>query len=252
MRSDRLPEELLELGRALRLPAVDEDVVARRVVTRLATPDDDVLAPRAPRRRWRPTLAAVAAVLIMLVLTPPVRATVTDWFGVIVRPGPSAESASVPPAESASVPPAKSGPAPTTESELTLEAATELVAFSPTLPAVLGRPDGVEVSADRRVLSLTWTEPGGVLRLDQFDGHLGPAFVKHADAVEVDLDGNPAIWFNGPHHLTTIDSAGREHTDATRSAGPTLIWQRDGITLRLEGAELERAVEIARSIRGTR
>jgi hypothetical protein len=243
MRSDRLPDELLDLGRALRLPAVDEDVVTQHVVARLATSDADVLVPRTPRRRWRPALAAVAAVVIMLALTPPVRAAVTDWFGVIVRPGPSAESGSVPSVEGGPVPPA--------ESELTLEAATELVAFDPTLPAALGRPDGVEVSADLRVLSLTWTEPGGVLRLDQFEGHLGPAFAKHAEVVEVDLDGRTAIWFSGPHYLTTVDASGREHTEADRSAGPTLIWQPDQVTFRLEGAEWDRAVEIARSVGGT-
>ena len=38
------------------------------------------------------------------------------------------------------------------------------------VPEALGEPDGVEVSADRRMVSMSWTtDEAGVLRLDQFD-----------------------------------------------------------------------------------
>ena len=45
-------------------------------------------------------------------------------------------------------------------------------------------PDGVGVSADRRVVSLTWGAGADTIRLDQFDGTLDPAFWKSSPVAE--------------------------------------------------------------------
>lgn len=236
MSADWLSEELHALGRTLDFPPVDADALASRVVAGL----DEPVRNRQPARRprWRQAVVAGAvAVLIALGLTPAVRAGVTDWFGVVVRSGPPAESEPVPSAESA----------------LTLEAAAETVGFGPIVPPSLGPPGGVEVSHDERVLSLSWPEPDGTVRLDQFEGRFAPFFVKRSAAAAeiVDVHGRPGLWFDGPHHLSGMDRHGREIIATARSAGPTLLWRVDGITLRLEGADRGRALEIARDAAGT-
>ncbi|MFW6090406.1 MAG: hypothetical protein ACODAF_00940 [Actinomycetota bacterium] len=233
MSADQLGEELRTLGRTLEIPTVDADALANRVVAQL-----DEAVPRstpARRRRLRAALVAAAvAVLLALALTPPVRAAVSEWFGVLVRQGPPAESQPVPGAESA----------------LTLEAAAEIVGFAPVEAPMLGEPDGVEVSSDGRVLSMSWSEPEGTVRLEQFEGRLEPFFVKHADAGAeiVRVGGGSAVWFDRPHHITALDEDGRERVATSRTAGPTLLWQVGDVTLRLEGADRERSIDVAEAV----
>jgi len=63
--------------------------------------------------------------------------------------------------------------------------------------------------------------------------------------------GREALWVDGPHHIVGIDGDGRELTATARAAGPTLIFRANDLTLRLEGADRERAIDIARSVAGT-
>jgi len=149
--------------------------------------------------RRRRALVVAMVILLALLGVPPVRAAVADWFGfagVSVRldptPGPTVASSP-----------------PTVGGTTALAEARALVAFEPVLPAALGPPQGVEVSADRRILSMSWTDKEvGAVRLDQFDGRLDYAF-----------------------------------------AGHTLIWEHGQTALRLEGdLTLARAVEIAGSV----
>lgn len=236
MSADQLSEELRALGRKLDIPTIDADALANRVLAQL---DEPVPRPTPGRKhRWRAAMVAAAvAVLIALALTPPVRAAVIEWFGVIVRPGA----------------PAESQPVPGAESRLTLDAAAEVVGFDPVEAPTLGEPDGVDVSSDGRVLSLSWSGPDGTVRLDQFEGQLAPFFVKRAaGAAEiVDVDGRTALWFDGPHRITVLDEDGRELITTSRTAGPTLLWQVGAVTLRLEGADRERAIDIAEAVDGT-
>ena len=103
-------------------------------------------------RRRRQVVAAVVAVLLTLVAVPPVRATVADWFGFAgVRvelgdePGPSEAR-----------PVGGAGPAGR-RGGVSVDQAREQVGFELVVPAALGPPDGVEVSADNRVVSMSWT-----------------------------------------------------------------------------------------------
>jgi hypothetical protein len=105
---------------------------------------------------------------------------------------------------------------------------------------------------DRRVVSFAYHAAGA--RLDQFDGTLDPAFAKtlpdQASLRWVQVDGATALWLHGPHELTYVDRAGQRHTESTRTAGDTLVWQRGDVTLRLEGPfTVERAIVIAQSVR---
>ncbi|SEF18276.1 hypothetical protein [Jiangella alba] len=190
-------------------------------------------------------LAVVAvAVLVALGLTAPVRAAVGEWLGigaVAVRPGPSQPSASAP------------QPAP---AGLSLDAAAERTGLTPVVPPVLGAPDGVEVSADDRVLSLSWGSGPGTVRLDQVADPLSPVYLKTAvlgsTATTLTVAGRDAWWFGVPHDLVLLAPDGRERTESARVAGPTLVWVDDGVTFRLEGAgDRGRAVEIAASALGT-
>lgn len=223
------------------LPTEPPPELAGAVLARIA----DEPPPRVSwlRRRWRAIVALLAGLLVVALLAPPVRATVAEWFGfagVVVRPDPSP-------------PPTSAPPPPRAGDRVTLEEARRLVAFTPLIPAALGTPDAVEVSDDRRVLSMTWHRgAGGTIRLDQFDGELAPLFAKsiHGEAEFVTVAGRDALWFPRPHHVVVLEPDGRERRTEARLAGKTLIWQYGNVTLRLEG-ELtrDRAIAIAASAR---
>jgi hypothetical protein len=212
---------------------------------------DAVLARvgRAPVRRWwlvrrrRALVAAVAAVLVGLAAAPPVRAAVSDWFGfgaIKVERGGSGGS-----------PGSTSAPPPAPVSGSTVAEARRLVAFPVLVPAELGRPDGVSVSADRLVVSMSWDGPDGPVRLDQLGGRLDYSLVKTARDVEfVSVRGEEAVWFPTPHDLVWLAPDGTRRTSTSRLAGPTLVWESGGSTLRLEGdLTLLRAQTIAVSAR---
>ncbi|MFD0145761.1 MULTISPECIES: hypothetical protein [unclassified Streptomyces] len=251
---DGLPDELRELGRRLKVPDVDGESMAERVLAQL-------LAERVPtpvrqsrfaslRRRWKALLAALSGILVVLVLTPPVRATVTDWFGfggVEVRYDPGAR-----PAPGAAVPGCPS-PVP-------LEEAGRRAGFEPLVPGALGAPDAVSVTGSaergRAVISLCWRGAGGrTVRLDEFSARLEAGFAKQVRTHPqwVDLpDGAEGYWFAEPHLLRfpMTDASGRTWSHSIRTAGPTLLWTRNAgaLTLRLEGEpSLERARAVAES-----
>ena len=247
---DALAAELVTLGRALPRPEPAARLV-RGVTARLAdagppkasTPLDRLRVRVADTfvRRRRQAVVVVTAVLLALLAAPPVRAAVADWFGfagVIVRdddPSPSG-SASPPPSVAATT---------------TLSGAKALVAFDPVVPAALGPPDGVEVSADRRVLSMSWTGGAdGPVRVDQFDARLDYTVAKTSPDVRfTEVDGASALWFEKPHEVVLLNADGTRRFETARLAGHTLVWERGGTTVRLEAAvSLARAIEIARSV----
>lgn len=228
---DLLVADLVTLGRTVRTPEPDPRLVDV-VLTRLA----DGPTPRPVARRR--VLVAAAFVLLALLATPPVRAAVADWFGfggVVVRHDPSP-------------PPSTAPPPPTVGTTRSVAQAVALVGFPVALPVELGPPDGVEVSGDRRVLSCSWTGgPDGVLRLDQVDGRLDYTFAKSAAGVEfTEVGGDVALWFEVPHAVVVLEPGGGRRTETARLAGHTLVWERAGTTLRLEGdLTLTRALTIA-------
>ncbi|MEU3946133.1 hypothetical protein [Streptomyces sp. NPDC029526] len=225
------------------------------------------------RLRWRSLVAALCGLLTVCVLTPPVRATVSDWFvfgGVEVRRDPSAE-----PSPGPGVP--GCGP------PVPLGRAARQAGFRPLVPAALGTPDAVAVDGlpgGRSLVSLCWREGGHTIRLDEFPARLDPMFAKlvreqpewltpggeesGGGGADGSWTSGPVLWFARPHRLVLrlVDADGHRFAREQRTAGPTLLWTvgggdaegaggaaRDGVTLRLEGvASKARALEIARSL----
>ncbi|WHM37050.1 hypothetical protein [Streptomyces sp. BPTC-684] len=255
-----LPEELRALGRGIRVPDVDGESMAERVLARILAEHVPVPVAEPPgrwararawaRRRWRALAAALSGLLVILVLTPPVRAAVADWFGfggVAARVDPMASGAGSP---GGGAPECTDGTGPLS----VLEAAAR-AGFDPLLPSALGKPAGASVSADRRILSVCWHPDGGrTIRIDEFRATPSPLFYK---TIQVPWESarvhgeDSALWFGEPHELRMLlqDAEGRPYAPVVRTAGPTLVWQKHGeLTLRLEGVPSKsRAQEIADS-----
>ena len=196
--------------------------------------------------RRRLVAAIVAALLIGLVLTPPVRAAVAEWLrigGVLIKSAP-------PPV----VPSASPEPVPTAKG-VSLDRARAMVDFSLGVPDELGAPDHVSVSADRRVVSMEWGSGPDRIHLDQFDGRLSWVFVKRvwSQVTPTAVGGRDAAWIADAHEIVYTDRDGTERRAEARISGPCLVWERltgsEAVTLRLEGdLSLERAIVIAESV----
>lgn len=276
-RDPGLPEELRALGRAMRRPGDDGDeTVVEQVLRRILAEQAPVPVAEPPgpaerlrsvrrwaRARWRAVTAVLCGLATVLVLTPPVRASVADWFGfggVEVRVDPSAM-----PSAGASV--------PGCDGAVALGEAARRAGFRPVAPSAFGEPDAVTVESlpgDRSLIGLCRRERGRTIRIDEFRAGLDFAFVKSVaeqpEFLSLDEggdgggtgDGMPeqALWFPKPHVLTfwLVDADGERFTRSERTAGPTLLWTHRGadggeLTFRLEGVDSrERALEIARSV----
>ena len=234
---DDLARDLAALGRAVDVPAPGPGL-ATAVLERLSDAPAARVAPAWPRRRL--VALAVGAVLLALLATPPVRAAVADWFGF---GGVRVERGDTP------TPTADPTP-PTVAPGASLQEAAAMVAFTVSVPEGLGGPDGVEVSPDLRMVSMSWTtDEEGALRLDQFDATLDFSVLKTApDVFYAAVNGTDALWFKEPHEVALLEPDGTAVTHSARLAGHTLIWQEGEVTVRLEGdIELSRAVQIAES-----
>lgn len=202
------------------------------------------------RRNWRQATAVAVAVLIGLLAVTPAGARIAEWFGIggvqiVQEPG--------------AAPAASAAPDPASADgfvELSLDEARARVTFPLVVPTELGPPSRVLIGPGDRVVSMVWTggDPaspaGSAVRLDQLAGQPDYGVVKkfYEDVQFATLDGGDAIWLRIPHPLVYTDTAGDEFTEQSRIAGPTLIWQRMPVTLRLEGIDsLQRALMIAGS-----
>ncbi len=137
---------------------------------------------------------------------------------------------------------------------------------APSDPA-LGAPDKVHVRAipgGDQVNLVYRTRPGiptsaqaGVAALfSEFRGSVDPGlFVKvlgpDATVEQVVVDGQRGFWIAGaPHQFFYRDGAGNIYPESLRLAGNTLLWERDGLLLRLEAqVDRETAMRIASSVR---
>jgi hypothetical protein len=202
------------------------------------------------RHRWRMAVVALVAALAVLLAVTPAGAKVREWLGfgaVLVE-------------QSQPVPDSASGVTATTtapgvtagDREMSLEQARAAVTFPIGVPAALGEPDRVTVSSDGRVATMVWPDtPSGTVRLDQIDGALSPYFVKkyYQDVVFTVVDGAEGLWLPETHPITVLNPDGSERAASTRQSGPSLVWQRGDVTLRLEGvADRQAAVTIAESL----
>ncbi|NIK60156.1 hypothetical protein [Kribbella shirazensis] len=212
-----LEDELRAVGRSAVVPPVADDLTAA-VLTRVA----DLPVRKRLRDRWRAFVAGFLVLVAGAALTPPVRATVAEWLqigGVQAQPVGSGPSTAPPP--------------PTVSGHLSVDQAASVAGFTPKLPKALGAPSGMEAS--RGFIAASWDG----LRLEQFQSGISPLYAKkYYDRLERVPEVN-GFWFSTPHELVLLDER------VVRIAGPTLVWERDGVTFRLEGAGKARAVELA-------
>jgi hypothetical protein len=149
-----------------------------------------------------------------------------------------------------------------------LDALPDRLGFAPLAPTVtqLGRPDHsfVRTPPAGGLLTLVWGDrPGyaadpdsglGVV-ITEFRADIGPeVFEKMIDSgVRVEaatVDGQPAYWVEGGEHFFFYrDENGKIVESTLRLVGSTLVWEEDGLTLRIEGApSLDEAMRIAESL----
>jgi len=199
---------------------------------RLAAP-----ATRPRHGRTRALLAAAAAIAVVsvgVVAVAPARHAVAGWLGI----GAVEIRRSVPPL---SVAPSTVPTTATTEPapSLDLAAARRLVQFTIVTPRDVASP--ARVAVDRRV-------PGGlvVLTYDHFtlveiatDRSQPPPLAKlvggSARVEPVTVHGHAGVWVPEIHRIGYLDRSGRLRSDTVRRAGPVLLWERDGVTFRVEG-----------------
>ncbi len=247
--SDELTAELRALGSTMITVTPSEDLVEQVLARLPAEPPRHRSRGRWLLARRRRLVALIVAVVIIgLGLTSPVRAAVIEWLrigGVLVSTAPAPSGG----------PPPTADPVPTSGAAVTLAEAQALVSFPIGVPEDLGTPRRIQVSADRRVVSMDWEVDARPVRLDQFDGELSWIFIKRAAApfTIVAVIGRDAIWFPDPHEVAYVDADGVERTEQARIAGPCLVWERPttagAVTARLEGdVPQKRAIAIADSV----
>ncbi|HEX6303289.1 MAG TPA: hypothetical protein VFZ76_03805 [Anaerolineales bacterium] len=140
-------------------------------------------------------------------------------------------------------------------SQSTLIQAQDQVDFPIRLPGYpydLGAPDHVFLEhLGGSVVVLVWLQPDQPDDVQLSLMQLSPgAFIEKTPPqviVEVEVNAQPAIWTEGPHHLRYLSSSGPVDLIV---AGNVLIWQEGEITFRLAGDfTLDEAVKIAESLR---
>ncbi len=255
-------EQRRELVAAVRhLTGLDRDVIASRFLldrseaetaARLDLPLGTVKSRTAralARLRTHLGIAiAVAAAAAIIVLVPPVRTAAADIVTSVLR----LAGVEVHISPAGDKPPASPQPLPFTR-VVSLDEARRLAHFPIGVPTALGAPTEVRISdpaadGSPRVVSLFFRR--GSVRLDEYSGRFELMFVKTArDVSYLTVRGAPALWLAGPHELTYVDTSGVVRTPTTRTAGLTLIWQRDEVAYRIEGlTSAAFAVAVAESI----
>ena len=142
----------------------------------------------------------------------------------------------------------------------TLAAARARAPFDVVVPADPGPPDAVwfdRAAPGGGQVAFVW-EPGSSggrpLLLTQIAALPEPVIGKAAgpgtDIEELVIGGEPGFWLTGdPHEFAFLSPDGQFRTDTLRLVGDALVWNRDGVLLRLEGAPSKaRALQIARSV----
>jgi hypothetical protein len=126
-------------------------------------------------------------------------------------------------------------------------AAQRAVGFELFVPA----EEDVTVTLDRTAVTFSWNDRR--LLLTQFRGEATPYVQKSAGPGtridQVIVRGAVGYWLTGDLHAVIFrDSSGR--VLESRAAGNVLLWEEDGVTLRLEGARSRaEALELAGTLR---
>lgn len=246
-----LERDLRQLGEQVLPPTPDlvGAVMAKIEVDAVADAGGYSVTRRRPLGRllqpaW--ATAIVLAVLIVAVLAiPPAREAVADWLGI----------GQVRVEQVPELPPVTTVVGPDLGETLNLGIAVPVPAAP--LPDALGPPESA-YEDERGTTTYVWlpsaTLPevgasgvGALLSTFVDDGiPVAKQVAGDTELVEVTVDGQPGLWIVGGPHVVFFDGG---NTYEGRLAGNTLLWERDGLTYRLEIAvELEAALAIAESL----
>ena len=192
-----------------------------------------------PRRRWLVPVVAVVAAVGALFAIPQTRAAILDFLRI---------------------------------GDVTIER-VETQPRAPVRPAELGSPVSLDeareavdfdlVSFDRRFRTyLDRTVSGGMVNqrsgrlvLSQWRGEQLPFVQKQVGpnslVVPLDVMDVPAVWITGARHEIVYGDGDGIQAKTRRLVGNVLIWERDGITYRLEGARTRpEALAAVRDLQG--
>jgi hypothetical protein len=248
-RDDALERSLIELAAAVEFPP-DVDLRAR-VMERI----HNEMRPEPLKRQFflRPLFAYSLATLValfaaILVFSPTARDAVADLLGV---GGVKIEYGG--------------GQTPPIADDLdlgnlvTAEEAGELAGFDLRRPDELGPPPEIYVTDDASTtfVSMVWpatdeiseaTSTGVGALLTQFRASIEKDFIKKltlddVTITQVTVDGTTGYWVEGPHSVMLLDEVRLPRQDDARLAGNTLLWEKSGITYRLEG-DFDRATAV--------
>jgi hypothetical protein len=226
------------------LPDLERNLVALAPYIDLPAERDLVPAVRArlrqPSRRhvpWRRAAAIAALVLVVglaaTMAVPDARTAVLRFLGIqgatVIRVD------ELPPAATA---------LPEFGESVGIAEAERVVGFRPLL--IDGRqPDAVRINRfSPFFIVLLYGEPGVRLRLTEMVGGAIEKYALTEQQVErVEVDGEPGIWVEGRHVVY-------EPLGLPRLSGNVILWEHEGLTLRLEGRfTKEQALDLARSVR---
>jgi hypothetical protein len=265
--ADGLADSVVAVLDAERGPGSD------RLVSDQLVSDRRMSARRA--RLWS-LAAAVVLLVVLLVALPGARRTIARWFGVgSVRIEPVSTTPVSTTPESAQGAGDGDGPAATATSGVESDpgpgadplglgppvsaddavAATGLplpVARSLGEPESFHLPGGPQIVArydigGRTVLVAVLV---GSTEEAVFAKAVDPGQITSVDVIGVGADDARGLWIEGePHTFGYLGADGEFGTEPLRLAGDTLVWERSGTTLRVEGArDLAEALEIAASM----
>lgn len=225
-----------------------------------------VAASRHPWYESRWALAAAAAVLAVAALTayPPSREAIAGWINLhtFFRTVPHLQTPSP-------LPPGPLGRRLGLGQQSTLPQARAALKWPLLLPASLGQPDEVYVqppaeapkdgevtlayaarpgipAAGETGVGVLITEARGSINQEFFGKMIGPGTTIEP----VTVAGSPGFWFSGaPHVVVFVDRAGEVRYETLRLATNTLLINKGGTVVRIEGSLTRaQALEIAASL----
>ena len=229
-----------------------------------------------PRYGFAPAIVTIAiALLAVLVFSPEARATATDILrlrGVEIFRGPVPTPSPTPSRSPGSILSPTPSPALGLGTLVSLDEAKARAGYPVVVPTdpLLGAPDEVYIRAvpsSNQISFLYKTRPGIPLSPDagvaaivsEFGGgtvdeqFFGKVLDRNTTLERVVIDGEPGFWIQGTPHFffyAVAGAAGSVQQETLRLAGNTLIWQRNGLLMRLE-AQVDKAtaLRIAASFR---
>jgi hypothetical protein len=245
-----IEDQLTELGHHVEFPPTPP--LALLVRPRLSAP-----AARPRNRRLALLIAAAVGILALVLGVPPVRTAIAHWLGiqgVVISPVPS-----LGPHPSPNQTPSAQGlGANLGLGRLsTIATSSQTVGFHVLVPQRLGPPDAVYIRTDLGpVVTLVYEPRAGLpasgqtgvgLLITEFRGATDPMLMQkfvtpETTVTPLAVDGGPGFWLGGaPHQVGYLLPDGSVAPDTLRLAGPTLVFERGAVTVRIEGNLTETA-----------